>query len=86
MYETSANLSICLTIILSDYGSANCADSTLGYIKDHGIEFAPAGPANPKGNGTLEGAFSQMKQALGPIRIAASSPKQLAESILKGCI
>ena len=72
--------------ILSDYGSANCADSTLQYIKKHGIEFAPAGPANPKGNGTLEGAFSQMKQALGPIRIGASSPKQLAESILNALV
>ena len=72
--------------ILSDYGSANCADSTLAYIKKHGIEFAPAGPGNPKGNGTLEGAFSQMKQALGPIRIAASSPKQLAESILNAVV
>jgi hypothetical protein len=58
----------------------------LEYIKKHGIEFVPAGPGNPKGNGSLEGAFSQMKQALGPIRIAASSAKQLAESILNAVV
>ena len=72
--------------IVSDSGSANYADPTLEYIKKHGIEFVPAGPGNPKGNGTLEGAFSQMKQALGPICIAASSAKQFAESILNAVV
>jgi len=43
----------------------------------------PAGPYNAKGNGTDEGAFSQMKQALGMIRLNVSSPRELARSVLE---
>jgi hypothetical protein len=31
------------------------AGSILDYLKRHDIEILPAGPANPKGNGTVEG-------------------------------
>ena len=30
----------------------------VSYLSDCGIEMVPAGPGNPKGNGTDEGAFS----------------------------
>jgi len=44
-----------------DHGSGNLAENTLSYLQTHGIELTPAGPYNPKGNGTDDGAFSQMK-------------------------
>jgi hypothetical protein len=47
------------------------------------VEIVPAGPYNAKGNGTDEGAFSQMKQALGVIRLNLSSPRELARSVLE---
>lgn len=68
--------------ILCDHGSANLSEDARGYIKDMGIELLPVGPANPKGNGTNEGAFSLMKKALGAIHLDMSSPKALAKSVL----
>jgi hypothetical protein len=56
------------------------------YIKNQGIELVPVGPGNPKGNGTDEGAFSQMKKALGNICLNMSSPKALAKSFLEALI
>jgi len=41
------------------------------------------GPSNPKGNGTDEGAFSQMKKAIGKIQLDLSSPRELARSVLE---
>lgn len=72
--------------VLCDSGSANLSEDAQGYIKDMGIELVPVGPGNPKGNGTDEGAFSQMKKMLGNIRLNLSSPKALAESFLKALI
>lgn len=69
--------------VLSDSGSANLSESVRSYMKDMGIEPVTAGPRNPKGNGTDEGAFSHMKRVLGKIRLDVSSPKSLAQSVLE---
>jgi len=72
--------------VLCDSGKANLSENAKAYIKNMGIELVPAGPGNPKGNGTDEGAFSQMKKVLGNIRLNMSSPKALAESFLEALI
>jgi hypothetical protein len=72
--------------VVCDHGSSNLGQDTLGYLRDHGIELLPAGPRNPKGNGTDEGAFSQLKGALGEIRLSLSSPRDLARSVLEKLI
>jgi len=72
--------------VLYDHGSANISEATLSYLKSHGIEPVPAGPRNPKGNGTDEGAFSQMKKALGTIELALLSPRALAKAVLEKLI
>lgn len=72
--------------ILSDSGSANLSEDVRSYIKEHGMEPVPVGPGNPKGNGTDEGAFSQIKQAIGDIRLDMSSQETLARSILDALI
>lgn len=69
--------------VVCDYGRSNLSQETLGYLRDHGIELLPAGPRNPKGNGTDEGAFSQLKAALGEIRLNLSSPRDLARGVLE---
>ena len=68
--------------IVCDHGSANLSEDTIDYIEAQGIELVATGPRNPKGNGTDEGAFSQMKKALGVIQLDMSSPKALAKSVL----
>jgi hypothetical protein len=60
--------------ILFDHRSSNLSEEVSTYLEAHDIEAVPAGPYNPKGNGTDEGAFSQMKRAIGIIRINQSSP------------
>lgn len=72
--------------VLYDHGSANISAEVQRYLQDLGIEPVPAGPGNPKGNGTDEGAFSQMKKALGRIRLDISSPKSLARSVLDALV
>ncbi len=72
--------------VLYDHGSANTSAEVQRYLHDMGIEPVPAGPGNPKGNGTDEGAFSQMKKALGTIRLDSSSPKSLARSFLDALV
>ena len=72
--------------VLCDHGSANLCDNVSIYLKNHDIELVPVGPANPKGNGTDEGAFSQMKKALGTICLDISSPKAIAKSFLEALI
>lgn len=72
--------------VLYDHGSANISAQVQRYLHDLGIEPVPAGPGNPKGNGTDEGAFSQMKKALGTIRLDSSSPKSLARSVLDSLV
>ena len=68
--------------VVFDHGTGNQSDKVAQYLKNQGIEPVPAGPANPKGNGTDEGAFSLMKRTFGEIRIDTSSPEALAKSIL----
>ena len=68
--------------VLSDHGSANMSFKVREYLDKMNIEQIPAGPGNPKGNGSDEGAFSHMKKILGTIRIDFSSPESLAKSIL----
>jgi len=72
--------------IVCDSGSANLSDDIRGYVEAQGIELVPVGPGNPKGNGIDEGAFSQMKKAIGRIQVGMSSPKALAKSILDALI
>jgi len=72
--------------VLFDHRSSNLSEEIGKYLEAHGIEPVPAGPYNPKGNGTDEGAFSQMKQALGVIRLDLSSPRELARSTLEKLI
>ena len=72
--------------IVCDHGSANMSEDAMDYIQAQRIELVAAGPANPKGNGTDEGAFSQMKNVLGFIRLDMSSPKALAKSVLNALV
>jgi hypothetical protein len=72
--------------MLSDSGSSNLSENVSSYLRVHGIEPVPAGPSNPKGNGTDEGAFSQMKRVIGPIHLDLSSPQSLAKGVLEKVI
>lgn len=72
--------------MLCDHGSSNLSDRTKGYLKEHAIELVSVGPGNPKGNGTDEGAFSQMKQVIGKIDLDVSSPRALARGVLEKMI
>ena len=72
--------------MLCDSGSANLSESVKDYLRIHDIELVPAGPSNPKGNGTDEGAFSQMKRVIGTICLDLSSPRSLARSVLEKMI
>lgn len=68
--------------MLCDHGGANLSEQAKAYMQDKGIELVPAGPANPKGNGTAETALGQMKGALGTIPLNLASPRDLARSVL----
>ena len=68
--------------VLCDHRSGNLSKEVVDYLFAHEIEQVPAGPYNAKGNGTCEGAFSQMKETLGSIVVDMSSPKALARSVL----
>lgn len=59
------------------------SDASLDFLDTYNIKPVPAGPANPKGNGTIEGAFSQFKNVVGSIHIDTSSPEALAKSVLQ---
>lgn len=72
--------------VVCDHGSANLSSDVIKYLAALDIELVPAGPANPKGNGTDEGAFGHLKNALGDVRLKMSSPRQLAKSVLQALI
>jgi len=72
--------------ILCDHGSSNLSEEIRAYLKAHEIELVAAGPYNPKGNGTDEGAFSQMKRVLGTLRVDASSRRSIARSVLENVV
>jgi hypothetical protein len=69
--------------VLSDHGSANLSNEVRQYLQARDIELVAVGPCNPKGNGTDEGAFSQMKSTIGPIVLDTSSAASLAKSVLR---
>ena len=69
--------------VVCDKGSANLSENVTAYLKKHAIEIVPAGPGNPKGNGSDESAFSQLKRTIGTIRLDTSSPQALGKSILE---
>ena len=69
--------------MVSDHGSGNLSDEVKVYLSRYQIELLPAGPGNPKGNGTAECAFSGMKEVVGPIVLNSSSPVLLAKSVLE---
>ena len=68
--------------VLFDHGSANMSDDVAKWLQDNGVERVPVGPGNPKGNGTDEGAFSQLKNVLGSLEVRTLSPEQLGSDIL----
>jgi len=72
--------------MVSDHGSGNLSDEVKDYLSRCQIELLPAGPGNPKGNGTAECAFSGMKEVVGPIVLNSSSPALLAKSVLEKII
>jgi hypothetical protein len=69
--------------LVCDHGSGNLSDGAMDYLKRNDIEILPAGPGNPKGNGTSEVAFSEMKKVFGVINLETSSPRELAKLILE---
>jgi transposase InsO family protein len=69
--------------MVADHGSGNLSDEVKAYLSSYQIELLPAGPGNPKGNGTAESAFSGMKEVVGPIVLNSSSPALLAKSVLE---
>lgn len=69
--------------LVSDHGSANLSDESRAYLEQNDIEALPAGPANPKGNGTVERAFSEMKGVIGTIDLETLSPRNLAKAVLE---
>lgn len=72
--------------VVFDHGSANMGSTVDEYLKSYGIEIIPVGPGNPKGNGTDESAFSQLKQTVGTIDLNGSSLRALAQSVLKAVV
>ncbi|OPX35664.1 MAG: hypothetical protein B1H11_08785 [Desulfobacteraceae bacterium 4484_190.1] len=69
--------------LVYDHGSANLSGESIRYLNRNDIKVMPAGPGNPKGNGTCEGAFSEMKEVIGKIQIETSSPREMARMILE---
>ena len=69
--------------VVYDHGSANLSGESIRYLNRNDIKIMPAGPGNPKGNGTCEGAFSEMKEVIGKIQIETSSPREMAKAILE---
>ena len=72
--------------LVSDHGSANLSCESMEYLRHNNIEILPAGPGNPKGNGTCEGAFSEMKEVIGTIELDTSSPKEMGKAVLEKII
>lgn len=72
--------------MVSDHGSGNLSGEVKDYLSRGQIKLLPAGPGNPKGNGTAESAFSGIKEVVGPIVLNSSSPALLAKSVLEKII
>lgn len=69
--------------LVCDSGSANLSDASQNFLDSYDIIPVPAGPGNPKGNGSIESAFSLFKKTVGTIQIDTSSPEALAKSVLE---
>ncbi len=69
--------------LVTDHGSANLSNCAQAYLRKNDIEILLAGPANPKGNGTVESAFSGMEKVIGTIHLDTSSPHALARGVLE---
>ena len=72
--------------VVFDHGSTNLSEEVRTWLLEHDIEIVPAGPANPKGNGTAEGAFSQLKKVLGAIELDSSTPENLGKTVLTALV
>ncbi len=72
--------------LVTDHGSANLSNRAQTYLRNNDIEILPAGPGNPKGNGTVESAFSGMEKVIGTIHLDTSSPHALAKGVLEKII
>ena len=72
--------------VVFDHGTANLSNEIRSWLVEHDIEIVPAGPANPKGNGITEGAFSQLKEVLGIIELDSSTPENLGKSVLTALV
>ena len=72
--------------VVFDSGSANLSEEVTDYLQKNEINIAPAGPANPKGNGSDEGAFSLLKKTIGNIRLDTSSSWALGKSVLEAIL
>jgi transposase InsO family protein len=72
--------------VVFDHGTANLSEDVRTWLLEHDIEIVPAGPGNPKGNGTAEGAFSQLKKVLGAIEIDSSTPQNLGKTVLTALV
>ncbi len=86
VFEAHRKMWGCPLGFLSDSGTANLSDMVTNHIQSLGVELVPAGPNNAKGNGTLEGAFSQIKEIIGKVRLDMSSKRSLAKSVLEALI
>jgi len=72
--------------VVFDHGTANLSEEVRTWLVKHDIEIVPAGPGNPKGNGTSEGVFSQLKKVLGTIELDFSTPENLGKSVLTALV
>lgn len=72
--------------LVCDSGSANLSEASMECLDQYGIKPIPAGPGNPKGNGSIEGAFSQLKKIMGFVHIDTSTPVTLARSVLHAIV
>ncbi len=72
--------------VVFDHGSANLSEEVRTWLSDHDIEIVPVGPANPKGNGIAEGAFSQLKEVLETIKIDSSTLENLGKTVLSALV
>lgn len=72
--------------VVFDHGTANLSEDVRTWLVEHDIEIVPAGPGNPKGNGTDEGAFSQLKKVLGTIELDSSTPENMGKSVLTALV
>ncbi len=69
--------------MIVDHGRANLSGDARAYLSRHDIEILPAGPRNPKGNGTVESAFSGMEEVIGTVELSTASPRELAKGVLQ---